>query len=109
MQLLISFLKVLLILSSALVNDVAFDDAMQLIWLKTTDFQKFKKKKDYNNLWLLGERLCVTRRQLCVGSGIKWIVSPIARAICFSEDAESLPDNKVSLSRTNAAKAAKYS
>lgn len=46
------------------------------------------------------KRLSVTGRQLCVGSGIKSSVSPIARAICFSEDAELLPDNK-SISESN--------
>lgn len=40
------------------------------------------------------KRLSVTGRRLYVGSGIKSSVSPIARAICFSEDAELLPDNE---------------
>lgn len=46
------------------------------------------------------KRLSVTGRQLCVGSGIKSSASPIARAICFSEDAELLPDNE-SVSESN--------
>lgn len=40
------------------------------------------------------KRLSVTGRRLYVGSGIKSSVSPIARAICFSKDAELLPDNE---------------
>ena len=49
-----------------------------------------------SSLWWLEKRPSVTRRQICVGGGIKSDVFPSSLAICLREDTGLLPDSKAS-------------